>query len=354
MADCSFHHRFVDCQEEINRTWDFVETVAIIANCDLVITCDTVVAHLAAGMGHPTWLLLTTVPDWRWGMTGDTSFWYPSMGLFRQRERGNWAEVMDRVATALAAFINNPEVPSSPELPSGQPNKMDRVWREQEQQATEQLQQGRLEEAEVNYKTLIEAGAVSYIIFHNLAVICWKQNRRQEAIPLFRKAVAVHPSRPEAHRNLGIALHEQGDLEAAVDAYRQALVLQPDNPDTYNNLGNALKDQDDLQGAVDAYRQALAIDPNFSGVHNNLGIALKDQGGLQAAMDAYRQALAINPNYPEAYSNLGNARKEQGNLQGAIDAYRQALALQPNFAQAHKRLKKKSAWPLETGNRARN
>ena len=261
------------------------------------------------------------------------------MGLLRQRERGNWAEVMDRVATALAAFINNPEVPSSPELPSsGQPNKMDRVWREQEQQATEQLQQGRLEEAEVNYKTLIEAGAVSYIIFHNLAVICWKQNRRQEAIPLFRKAVAVHPSRPEAHRNLGIALHEQGDLEAAVDAYRQALVLQPDNPDTYNNLGNALKDQDDLQGAVDAYRQALAIDPNFSRVHNNLGIALKDQGDLQAAMDAYRQALAINPNYPEAYSSLGNARKEQGNLQGAIDAYRQALALQPNFAQAHNNL----------------
>ena len=107
LADCPFRHRFVRCQEEINRTWDFVEAAAIIANCDLVITSDTVVAHLAAGMGHPTWLLLTKVPDWRWGMEGDTSFWYPSMRLFRQRERGNWQEVMDRVATALAAFVGS-------------------------------------------------------------------------------------------------------------------------------------------------------------------------------------------------------------------------------------------------------
>ena len=104
MADCSFRHRFVGCQEEINETWDFVETAAMIANCDLIITCDTSVAHLAAGMGRPTWMLLVAVPDWRWGMEGDTSFWYPSMRLFRQRERGNWHEVMDRVATALEAL----------------------------------------------------------------------------------------------------------------------------------------------------------------------------------------------------------------------------------------------------------
>ncbi|MCY3536329.1 MAG: DUF6165 family protein, partial [Cyanobacteria bacterium MAG IRC3_bin_20] len=103
LEDCPFRHRFVGCQEEINETWDFVETAAMIANCDLVITCDTSVAHLAAGMGKPTWVLLVAVPDWRWGMEGDTTFWYPAMRLFRQRERGNWQEVMDRVATALAA-----------------------------------------------------------------------------------------------------------------------------------------------------------------------------------------------------------------------------------------------------------
>ena len=98
---CSFRHRFVTCQDEINQIWDFVETAAMVANCDLIITNDTSLAHLAGGMGQPTWLLLKKVPDWRWGTEGDTTFWYPSMRLFRQRECGNWTEVVERVARAL-------------------------------------------------------------------------------------------------------------------------------------------------------------------------------------------------------------------------------------------------------------
>ncbi len=103
LESCSFRDRFVQCQKQVNYTWDFLETAAIIANCDLIITSDTAVAHLAGGMGKPTWLLLKQVPDWRWGMEGTTSFWYPSMRLFRQKERGNWAEVMERVCAELTA-----------------------------------------------------------------------------------------------------------------------------------------------------------------------------------------------------------------------------------------------------------
>ncbi len=101
LGTCSFKDRFVNCQDQINATWDFLETAAIISNCDLVITSDTSVAHLAGGMGKATWLLLHKVPDWRWGLEGDTTFWYPSMRLFRQKERRNWDEVMGRVAEAL-------------------------------------------------------------------------------------------------------------------------------------------------------------------------------------------------------------------------------------------------------------
>ena len=111
---CSFKDRFVSCQDQINETWDFLETAAIIANCDLVITSDTSVAHLAGGMGKTTWLLLHKVPDWRWGLEGDTTFWYPSMRLFRQKERGNWNEVMERVAVAIQEYFGNSSVPTQP------------------------------------------------------------------------------------------------------------------------------------------------------------------------------------------------------------------------------------------------
>ena len=126
LETCSFRDRFVTCQKQVNYSWDFLETAAIIANCDLIITSDTSVAHLAGGMGKPTWLLLKQVPDWRWGMEGNGSFWYPSIRLFRQKERGNWAEVMERVAAELNIYVGyrdqrSPERDSAPAFATTQP-----------------------------------------------------------------------------------------------------------------------------------------------------------------------------------------------------------------------------------------
>jgi tetratricopeptide (TPR) repeat protein len=114
MDTCSFRDRFVTCQDKIDETWDFVETAAIIANCDLIITSCSGTAHLAGGMGKTTWLLLQKVPEWRWGMDTEDLFWYPSFGLFRQRERGNWAEVFQRVSLALQEFMTQNFPPSTP------------------------------------------------------------------------------------------------------------------------------------------------------------------------------------------------------------------------------------------------
>ncbi len=81
---------------------DFGDTALLIAELDLVITVDTAVGHLAGALGKPVWTLLPQVPDWRWGSEGETTPWYPSMRLFRQTRRGDWDEVMVRVAEALA------------------------------------------------------------------------------------------------------------------------------------------------------------------------------------------------------------------------------------------------------------
>ena len=91
----------MSCQETINSIWDFMETAAIIVNCDLVITSDTSIAHLAGGLGIPTWILLSYIPEWRWGMYSNKTFWYPTVRLFRQKERNNWKEVIDQVSIAL-------------------------------------------------------------------------------------------------------------------------------------------------------------------------------------------------------------------------------------------------------------
>jgi len=109
LENCTFKDKLAACQPEISEVQDWVETASIVQNCDLVITSDTAIAHLAGAMGKPVWILLTKIPDWRWGLDGENCPWYPSARLFRQKEAGNWAEVMTRVKNALMELHKAPD-----------------------------------------------------------------------------------------------------------------------------------------------------------------------------------------------------------------------------------------------------
>ncbi|WP_091796740.1 tetratricopeptide repeat-containing glycosyltransferase family protein [Burkholderia sp. WP9] len=88
----------IDWTDEID---DFADTAALIDNLDLVISVDTSVAHLAAAMGKPVWLLNRFAGCWRWLYGRDDSPWYPGLRLFTQTRRADWHDVLARVAVAL-------------------------------------------------------------------------------------------------------------------------------------------------------------------------------------------------------------------------------------------------------------
>ena len=85
----------------------FLDTAAAMKCCDLVITSDTAVAHLAGALGVPTWVALKHVPDWRWLLDRDDSPWYPTMRLFRQQSDGDWDGVFSNIGAALTKQIQN-------------------------------------------------------------------------------------------------------------------------------------------------------------------------------------------------------------------------------------------------------
>jgi tetratricopeptide (TPR) repeat protein len=88
----------------------FMDTAAVIANLDLVISADTAVAHLAGALGVKTWLALAAVPDWRWLLDRTDSPWYPTMRLFRQARAGDWDSVAAAMADALAELAKDVSV----------------------------------------------------------------------------------------------------------------------------------------------------------------------------------------------------------------------------------------------------
>jgi Flp pilus assembly protein TadD len=87
--------------------YDFAETAALVDHLDLVICADTAVSHLAGALGKPVWTLLPFIPDFRWGLQGSQSPWYPTMRLFRQSKPRDWPGVMERVVDALNILAAN-------------------------------------------------------------------------------------------------------------------------------------------------------------------------------------------------------------------------------------------------------
>jgi hypothetical protein len=95
----------------------FVDTAAAMTCLDLVVTCDTSIAHLAGALAVPVWVALKSDAEWRWLTGRADSPWYPTMRLFRQSQRGVWGDVFEAMARELAALVElrrAPRMVSSP------------------------------------------------------------------------------------------------------------------------------------------------------------------------------------------------------------------------------------------------
>jgi tetratricopeptide (TPR) repeat protein len=85
----------------------FIDTAAVMANLDLIITADISIAHVAGALGRPTWVGLKYVPDWRWLLDREDCPWYPTMRLFRQETDGDWKFAFSRIERELRSLTDN-------------------------------------------------------------------------------------------------------------------------------------------------------------------------------------------------------------------------------------------------------
>jgi tetratricopeptide (TPR) repeat protein len=94
----------------------FRDTAAVMKSLDLVISCDTAIAHLAGALDVPVWLALCTISDWRWLLGRADTPWYPSMRLFRQHQLDDWAPVFERMAGELHRLVVRAAAAAAPLL----------------------------------------------------------------------------------------------------------------------------------------------------------------------------------------------------------------------------------------------
>ena len=86
---------------------DMADTAALLMHCDLVITVDTAIAHLAAALGKPTWVLSRRDACWRWLLDRQDSPWYPTVRHYRQKKFNDWPGLFQEVAVDLKEWVDH-------------------------------------------------------------------------------------------------------------------------------------------------------------------------------------------------------------------------------------------------------
>jgi tetratricopeptide (TPR) repeat protein len=178
----------------------------------------------------------------------------------------------------------------------------------------------------------MEAPMADFFQQLTVAIDLVKEKKVAEAIPEFRKAVAMAPDDSRAHYNLGVALRHQGQIQEAVAELRKAIETDPTsmfNPKIYVDLGLALSDLGQLDEAQRCFEKALEDNPLDAEAHTGLGTVLCAKGRMEDGLAHCRKALEIDPNEGEAHNMLGIALAKAGKLTEATAHLRRAAELRP-------------------------
>jgi tetratricopeptide (TPR) repeat protein len=196
---------------------DFADTAALIHQMDLVITVDTSVAHLACAMGKPCWILLASLPDFRWLLERNDSPWYRSARLFRQALASDWPTLLEKVASELKLCFQDQatKLHSMPDpLAQMSQNHTSII-----DIANQQVQQGLWQEAELAYRQQSEVQTHSAILQNNWGVVLQKLRRFDEALERFDRAIQFDPDYVSPRLNKAMCLLSLGQFDEGWTLY---------------------------------------------------------------------------------------------------------------------------------------
>ncbi len=267
-----------------NEIDNLVDTAALIANLDIVITVDTAFTHIAGALGKQVWLLLASVPDWRWLLNRNDSPWYPTVKLFRQKKTGEWKGVFNEIQSKLSSVIE----------PLDDTNELKLI-------AFDSHTKNDLEKAKLFYEILLERNPEDDEINFWLGKLYVQENDLNKAVPYLEISYSVDSSNKEYSKTLKECYAQHADefiknekFEDAEEVFEKLIQFEISEPNIYSNYGFVLQVLQKYDTAQLWIKKAIAIkrDPNYlAALANNFYF----QGKYLKAISLYDEALEIDP-----------------------------------------------------------
>lgn len=200
-------------------------------------------------------------------------------------------------------------------------------------------QQGKNAEAETAWRALLIQHPANPEPYAHLGLLEARQEHYKEAVPLYRKALALSPSTPGLRLNLGLALFKAGEMKEAIRIFQPLFKNQPpSSPDVQRLtilLGMAHYALGEFAEAVPYLKQAAARDSQNLGLHLSLAHSCLWSKQYQCVLDTYHEILLLNAESAEADILAGEALDELKDHGGAIKQFRAAVQANPNEPDVH-------------------
>jgi predicted O-linked N-acetylglucosamine transferase (SPINDLY family) len=196
------------------------------------------------------------------------------------------------------------------------------------------VQHGQLAEGEQLIARAIRLDPNDPTALHNRGSVLLTLKRFDEALADYDKAVALKPDYAEAFSGRASALKGLKRYDEALASYDRAITLKPNYAEAFSNRGNTLQDLERFDEALAEYDKAITFEPDYAEAFNNRGACLEKLNRPEEALASYDRAIFLKPSYAEAFANRGNALQNLRRFDLALASYDRAVALRPDYAEA--------------------
>jgi tetratricopeptide (TPR) repeat protein len=194
---------------------------------------------------------------------------------------------------------------------------------------------GRGKEADAAYRRACDLRPKDPVLLNEWGFYLMSQNRRDEGIALFQRAIKADAKYTPSYRHLGLAYGEQGKHAEADAAFGEWSRLEPLSADALVHLGRGRGGADRFDEAIDCFRQALQIDPFHAEANHYLGVALRKQRRYQDAREPLERAATARPDLHFMLREFAANHADLGNHTLALTLFDRVLAMQPDDVETH-------------------